>query len=212
MVQHLRPALVLTLVFTLALGLLYPLALTGIAQLAFPQQANGSQVVAGGRVVGSRLIGQSFQSNGYFHGRPSATQAADPKDPSKSIDAPYNAMNSSGSNYGPTSQKLIDRMKADIAASGLATPVPADAVTASASGLDPHISPAFAYAQVDRVAAARHLPAPLVRTLVATHVEGPLLGVLGAPRVNVLALNLALDAAASAATERKPFHGADARR
>lgn len=211
MLQHLRPALVLTLVFTLTLGILYPLAVTGVAQIVFPAQANGERIVVGGKIVGSELIGQFFQSDRYFHSRPSATQAPDPKDASKTIDAPYNASNSSGSNYGPTSQKLIDRMKADIAAGHFAKPVPADAVTASASGLDPHISPAFAYAQVGRVAASRHLPEGAVRDLVATHVEGRLLGILGAPRINVLALNLALDAATPAMNDRKPVDGADAR-
>lgn len=211
MSQHLRPALVLTLVFTLTLGILYPLTVTGVAQIVFPTQANGERIVVDGKIVGSELIGQFFQSERYFHSRPSATQAPDPKDPNKTADAPYNAANSSGSNLGPTSRKLIDRMKADIAAGHFAKPVPADAVTTSASGLDPHISPAFAYAQARRVAAARHLPEGAVRALVATHVQGRLLGILGEPRVNVLALNLALDAADTGLKERKPFDGADAR-
>lgn len=211
MLQHLRPALVLTLVFTLTLGILYPLAVTGVAQIVFPAQANGERIVVGGKIVGSELIGQSFQSDRYFHGRPSATQAPDPKDASKTVDAPYNAANSSGSNYGPTSQKLIDRIKADIAAGGFAKPVPADAVTTSASGLDPHISPAFAYAQAARVAKARHLDEGAVTRLVAAHVEGRLGGILGEPRVNVLALNMALDTEAGATNERKSSDGADAR-
>ena len=195
MLHHLRPAVVMTVGFTALLGLVYPLAITGFAQIAVPRLANGSPVVVDGKVVGSMLIGQSFTSERYFHGRPSATSAPDPNDASKTVDAPYNAANSSGSNLGPTSQKLIDRMKADIEASGLAKPVPADAVTASASGLDPHISPAFAYAQVARVAKARGLDEAKVKALVDTRIEGRLLGVLGEPRVNVLGLNLALDAA-----------------
>ena len=194
MLHHIRPAIVLTAGFTALLGLAYPLAITGLAQVAMPSAANGSPVMVGGKVVGSALIGQNFASERYFHGRPSATSAPDPNDASKTVDAPYNAANSSGSNLGPTSQKLIDRMKADIEASGLAKPVPADAVTASASGLDPDISPAFAYAQVPRVAKARGLDEAAVKALVATRVERRFLGIFGEPRVNVLGLNLALDA------------------
>ncbi len=199
MLTHLRPALVLLILFTVLTGLAYPLALTEFAALALPGQANGSLVMKGGVVVGSRLIGQNFTSDHYFHGRPSATSATDPNDASKTIDAPYNAANSSGSNLGPTSAKLIERVKGDVDAlhkEGIEGPVPADAVTTSGSGLDPDISPAFAEDQVARVAKARNLPDAQVRSLVAKQTEGRLFGILGEPRVNVLALNLALDDAA----------------
>ena len=191
--SHLRPALVLLALFTLLLGIVYPLAVTGIGQVALPAQANGSQVTRSGAVVGSSLVGQSFTSQRYFQGRPSATSAADPADASKTIDAPYNAANSTGSNLGPSSKALLDAVTARAAALGTG-PQPADLVTASASGLDPHISPAGALAQVARVAQARGLTEAQVRALVERHVEGRDLGVLGEPRVNVLALNLALDA------------------
>ena len=196
MLQHLRPALVLTLLFTLLLGLVYPLAMTGIAAVIAPGRAGGSLVTRDGKPVGSALIGQAFTSPRYFHGRPSATSAPDPADPDKTIDAPYNAANSSGSNLGPTSQKLVDRVKADADAFRLDTgakTLPADAVTTSGSGLDPHVSPQTALLQVSRVAAARGLPEDRVRALVTAHVERPFLGFLGAPRVNVLLLNLDLD-------------------
>ncbi len=188
-----RPALVLTLLFTLLLGLAYPLAITGVGQVLMPAQANGSLITRGGVVVGSSLIGQAFVSERYFHGRPSATSAADPADASKTIDAPYNAANSTGSNLGPSSKALLEAVQARAAALGTG-PQPADLVTASASGLDPHVSPAGALAQVRRVARARSLPEAQVRALVERSVEGRELGVLGEPRVNVLALNLALDA------------------
>ncbi len=196
MLQHIRPALVLLFVLTALTGVAYPLAVTGVAQMAFPEQANGSLVQRDGAVVGSALIGQNFTSPRYFHGRPSATSATDPNDATKMVDAPYNAANSSGANLGPTSQKLIDRVKSDAegwrAAAG-AGPIPGDALTTSASGLDPHISPETALAQAASVARARGLPDGRVRALVAEHIERPLLGLLGEPRVNVLGLNLALD-------------------
>ncbi|WP_448662100.1 potassium-transporting ATPase subunit KdpC [Sphingomonas sp. CJ20] len=179
----LRPAIVLTILFAVLLGLAYPAALTGIGQLAFPAQANGSLVRANGQVIGSELIGQAFASPRYFHGRPSAAGKG------------YDATASSGSNLGPTSQVLADRVKADVAAlpHSPATPVPADLVTTSASGLDPHISPEAAFSQVERVAAERRIPVATLRALVERQTEQPLLGFLGEPRVNVLALNRALD-------------------
>ena len=197
MLQHLRPALVLLALFTLLTGLAYPFALLGIAA-ALPGPANGSLVKnADGLVVGSSLIGQNFTKDIYFHSRPSATSATDPNDATKTIDAPYNADNSSGSNLGPTSAKLVDRVKGDIEAlrkgDGLTGPVPADAVTTSGSGLDPDISPAYAKAQVARVAKARNVPEAQVAALVEANTAGRLFGILGEPRVNVLALNLALD-------------------
>lgn len=192
MTQALRPALVLLALFTALTGLAYPLAVTGIAQLAFPTAANGSPVIVGDRVVGSALIGQSFTAERYFHGRPSATTGADPADPAKSVEDPYNAANSTGSNLGPSSAVLAEAVKARVAALG-GGPVPADLVTASASGLDPDISPAAAALQVARVAKARGLPEDEVRALVNRSILGRSFGVLGEPRVNVLALNLALD-------------------
>ena len=196
MLQHLRPALVLLVLFTVLTGLIYPLAVTGIAQIAMPYQANGSLVEKDGVVVGSALIGQWFKSDRYFHPRPSATTDTDPNDSTKTIDAPYNAANSSGSNLGPTSQKLVDRVKGGVAAwQAMAGPgpVPADAVTTSASGLDPHVSPQTASGQVTSVAKARGLPEDRVRALVNAAIEAPFLGLIGEPRVNVLELNLALD-------------------
>jgi len=196
MLQHLRPALVLIVLFSVLTGLVYPLAITGVAQLAMPYLANGSLIEKNGDVVGSALIGQAFKSDRYFHPRPSATTDADPSDATKTIDAPYNATNSSGSNLGPTSQKLVDRVKGGVAAwRGFAGPgpVPADAVTTSASGLDPDISPANALGQVASVAKARGLPEEKVRALVEGKIEGRVLGLIGEPRVNVLQLNLALD-------------------
>lgn len=193
MTTYLRPALVLLALFTVLTGIAYPLAVTGIAQLAFPAAANGSPVAVGGRVVGSALIGQDFASEGYFHGRPSATTVADPGDPAKSIDSPYNGSSSTGSNLGPSSAALADAVAARVAALG-GGPVPADLATASASGLDPDISPAAARFQVARVAQARGLDAEQVRALVARNTMGRTFGLIGEPRVNVLALNLALDA------------------
>jgi K+-transporting ATPase ATPase C chain len=184
------------ILFTVLTGVVYPFAMTGFAALAFPGAANGSLVTKGDVVVGSSLIGQNFTKDIYFHSRPSATSATDPNDATKTIDAPYNADNSSGSNLGPTSAKLVDRVKGDIEAlrkDGLQGPIPADAVTTSGSGLDPDISPLYARAQVARVAKARSLPEAQVATLVDAQTSGRLLGVIGEPRVNVLALNMALD-------------------
>ena len=200
MLNEIRPAIVMLALFTLLTGLVYPLAITGVAQLAAPGRANGSLVPLSGPPVGSALIGQNFSSDKYFHGRPSATSAADPNDASKTIDAPYNAANSSGSNLGPTSQKLIDRVKASVdamRAAGFGGAIPADSVTTSASGLDPHISPVFALAQIASVAKARNLPEDKLRILVESRIENRALGLIGEPRVNVLLLNMALDALSS---------------
>ena len=197
MTQHLRPALVMIAIFTLLTGLAYPLAITAVSQVVFSAAANGSLIVKDGKVVGSTLIGQAFKSDGYFQPRPSATTAADPQDASKTVDAPYNAASSAGSNLGPITQKLLDRVKGDVAslrAGGIGGPIPVDAVTTSASGLDPHISPETALLQISRVAKARGLPEDRVRGLVAANIEGRALGLLGEPRVNVLRLNLALEA------------------
>jgi potassium-transporting ATPase KdpC subunit len=191
--SHLRPALVLTVLFTLLTGLIYPLAITGIGQAVLPAQANGSLISRNGVVIGSELIGQSFSGTRYFHGRPSTTSAADPADASKTVDAPYNAANSTGSNLGPSSKALLEAVEARAKALG-SGPQPADLVTASASGLDPHISPTAALAQVSRVAQARGLAEPRVRAVVEQHIDGRKLGFLGDPYVNVLQLNLALDA------------------
>jgi K+-transporting ATPase ATPase C chain len=195
MLAHLRPAIVLIVLFSILTGLAYPLAITGIAQLLLAGPANGSLESRDGVVVGSSLIGQAFTADGYFHSRPSATSAPDPKDPTKTVDAPYNAANSSGSNLGPTAKKLVDRVKADVEVLGAspAKPVPADAVTTSGSGLDPHISPDFAKLQVGRVADARGMPEARIQALVEGRIEGRFLGIFGEPRVNVLALNLDLD-------------------
>ncbi|ARN82831.1 potassium-transporting ATPase subunit KdpC [Methylocystis bryophila] len=197
MLSQLRASLVMVILFTLLTGLLYPLAITGLAQLALPAKANGSLIVEpDGKVLGSELIGQNFVSERYFHPRPSATTAPDPSDATKTVDAPYNAANSAGSNLGPTSKKLVDRVEAAIEA-GVATgrlwDVPADSVTSSASGLDPHISPAYALIQVSAVAKARGLNESQLRALVEEQIEPRLFGVIGEPRVNVLLLNLALD-------------------
>jgi K+-transporting ATPase ATPase C chain len=196
MLSHLRPAMVMIALFTALTGVIYPLAITGLTQLALPTQANGSLIEREGKVVGSRLIGQNFVSQRYFHGRPSATTGPDPADPSKTIDTPYNASNSMGSNLGPTSKKLVDRVNAAIEAefaAGRIDVVAADAATTSASGLDPHISPQFALAQAPAVAKARNLSEAQVRALVDANTERRLLGVIGEPRVNTLLLNMALD-------------------
>lgn len=199
MLRELRPAIMMLVLLTIITGLIYPLAVTGIAQVLFPRQANGSLVAAAdGKIVGSSLIGQPFGEDRYFHGRPSATVGPDPKDPSKTVDVPYNAANSGGSNLGPTSRALIERVKGSVEslkAQNPGTPVPTDLVTTSGSGLDPHISPEAAYFQVPRVAKARNIPEDQLRQLVGQHIEARTLGFLGEPRVNVLALNMSLDRA-----------------
>ena len=197
MLKEIRPAIVFVVALTIITGLFYPLTITGIAEAVFPHQAEGSLIERDGRVVGSALIGQSFVGDKYFHGRPSATTAPDPKDPAKSIDAPYNAANSGGSNLGPTSKALAERVKGDVdklKAENPSAPIPIDLVTTSASGLDPDISPEAALFQVPRVAKARDLPVDRIRALVNAQVDGRTFGLLGEPRVNVLKLNLALDA------------------
>jgi K+-transporting ATPase ATPase C chain len=199
MLKEIRPALVILIGLTLLTGLAYPLTMTGIAGALFPTQAQGSLIERDGKVVGSSLIGQEFKEDKYFHGRPSVTTAADPNDATKTVPAPYNAANSSGSNLGPTSKALSDRMTEDVAklkAENPSMPLPADLVTSTGSGLDPHISPDAALFQIPRVAKARNLPEDSVRKLVNDNVEGRFAGLLGEPRVNVLALNLALDRAA----------------
>lgn len=196
MLQHFRPALAMLVLLTAITGAIYPLAVTGLAQILFPAQANGSLVLRDGRAVGSALIGQNFASPRYIHGRPSATSAPDPADPEKTIDAPYDAASSGGANLGPTSRRLLDRVRRDADAWRArvgAGAIPGDAVTSSASGLDPDVSPETALAQAAAVARARGLPVQRVQALIAAHVERPLLGFLGAPRVNVLRINLALD-------------------
>jgi K+-transporting ATPase ATPase C chain len=197
MLTHLRPALVMLVLFTALTGLAYPLALTGIASVLFPWQAGGSLIQRDGKIVGSALVGQNFTSPTYFQSRPSATSAPDPSDSSKTVDTPYNAANSGGSNLGPTSKALVDRVKAAAAAkreAGWSGPLPADALTTSASGLDPDISPENALLQAPAVAKARGIDAAKARDLVVAHIEKPWLGFFGEPRVNVLLLNLALDA------------------
>ena len=196
MLQHLRTASVMLLAFTLLTGIVYPLAVTGIAWVMMQDQALGSLVEKGGKVIGSSLVGQSFTSERYFHPRPSATSGADPADAAKTVDAPYNAAASTGSNLGPITKKLLDRVQGSVDAlrtEGVAGPIPVDAVTASSSGLDPDISPETALLQVPRVAKARALPEERLRRLVNGEVQGRALGLLGEPRVNVLRLNLALD-------------------
>ena len=198
MLREIRPAIILLLALTAITGLAYPLAMTAIAGGIFPAQAQGSLIEQDGKVVGSALIGQEFKSDRYFHGRPSATVAPDPNDSTKTVPAPYNAANSGGSNLGPTSKALNDRVKEDVEKLRAENPsqaVPIDLVTTSASGLDPDISPEGALFQVPRVAKARNLPEDRVRQLVTDNTQGRLGGLLGEPRVNVLALNLALDAA-----------------
>jgi K+-transporting ATPase ATPase C chain len=198
MLREIRPAIVLVVALTLITGLVYPLVMTGIAGVIFPYQAQGSLIEKEGKVVGSTLIGQVFADDKYFHGRPSATNAPDPKDPTKTVDAPYNAANSMGSNLGPTNKALIERVKGDVEklkGENSSAAVPIYLVTTSGSGLDPHISPEAAQFQVPRVAKARNMPEDRVRQLVQDHTEGRFLGLLGEPRVNVLALNLALDQA-----------------
>ena len=196
MLREIRPALVMLIALTIITGLIYPLAMTGVAGTLFPSQAEGSLIEKDGKVIGSTLIGQAFAEDKYFHGRPSATTGPDPADATKTTAAPYNASNSMGANLGPTSKALADRLKEDVdkakAENGSAA-VPVDLVTASASGLDPHISPESALFQVPRVAKARNIGEDQLRRLVQEHTEDRLAGLLGEPRVNVLALNLALD-------------------
>jgi len=197
MLREIRPAIVMIVVLTAITGLVYPLAMTGIAQVVFPHQANGSLIEKDKKVIGSELIGQNFTGPGYFHGRPSATTDTDPKDPTKTVPAPYNAANSSGSNAGPTSKALIDRVKEDVAKLQAENPgasVPIDLVTTSASGLDPDISPEAALFQLPQVAKARGIDETDLRRLVQAHTEARLFGLIGEPRVNVLQLNMALDA------------------
>ncbi len=201
MLRNLRPALVLIVLFTALTGLAFPLGFAAVGHALLPFQSGGSLVTRGGKVVGSAVIGQSFTSDKYFATRPSATTDADPKDPSKTVPSPYNAQNSVASNLGPTSKALVDRVTGDAKKIGPG-PVPSDAVTTSASGLDPHITPANAALQVPRVAAARKLPEDQVRSLLAQHTAGRFLGFIGEPRVNVLELNLALDDAGGGAGEQ----------
>ena len=202
MLRQIRPAIMMIVVMTVITGLVYPLGMTGIAQLLFPHQANGSLIEKGDAVIGSELIGQNFADDKYFHGRPSATTEPDPNDPTKTVPVPYAADNSAGSNLGPTSQVLIDRVKDNaekLKAENPSTPIPVDLVTTSGSGLDPDITPAAAEFQVPRVAKARNLSPDKVRALVAETTQDRFLGILGEKRVNVLKLNLALDALASSA-------------
>jgi potassium-transporting ATPase KdpC subunit len=200
MLKEIRPAIVLVVALTVITGLVYPFVMTGVAGMIFPYQAQGSLVERDGKVIGSTLIGQEFTSDRYFHGRPSATVAPDPNDSSKTVPAPYNAANSGGSNLGPTNKALIERVQGDVdklKQENPSAPVPIDLVTTTASGLDPDISPAAALFQVPRVAKARNMPEDRVRQLVNERIEGRTLGFLGEPRVNVLALNIALDRAAA---------------
>src|SRR6202047_4683960 len=200
MLKEIRPAIILLVALTLITGLAYPLAMTEIAGVFLPNQAQGSLIEKDGKVVGSVLIGQEFKDDKYFHGRLSATTAPDPADSTKAVPAPYNAANSGGSNLGPTSKALNDRVKEDVdrlKAENPSMPVPIDLVTTSGSGLDPDISPEGALFQVPRIAKARNMPEDRVRELVTANTKGRIAGLLGEPRVNVLALNLALDAAAA---------------
>src|SRR5246127_1059242 len=197
MLKEIRPSILILVLLTLITGLAYPLAMTAIAGAIFPKQAQGSLIERDGKVVGSALIGQEFKEDRYFHGRPSATTAPDPNDSTKTVPAPYNAANSGGSNLGPTSKALADRVKEDVEklkAENPSQPVPVDLVTTSASGLDPDITPAAALFQVPRVAKARSLPEDQVRQLVTDHIDGRFLGMIGETHVNVLKLNVALDA------------------
>jgi K+-transporting ATPase ATPase C chain len=200
MLREMRPAIILLLLLTLITGLAYPLAMTAIAGAIFPKPAQGSLVEKDGKVVGSALIGQEFKDDKYFHGRPSATLTPDPADATKTVSAPYNAANSGGSNLGPTSKALNDRVKEDVEKLKAENPgaaVPVDLVTTSGSGLDPDISPEAALFQVPRVAKVRNMSEDRVKQLVTANTNGRFAGLLGEPRVNVLALNLALDGASN---------------
>jgi potassium-transporting ATPase KdpC subunit len=200
MLKEIRPAIVFVVALTIITGLIYPFVMTGVAGVIFPYQAQGSMIERDGKVVGSALIGQEFTGDGYFHGRPSATVAPDPNDSTKTVPAPYNAANSGGSNLGPTNKALIERVQGDVdklKQENASADVPIDLVTTTGGGLDPHISPAAALFQVPRVAKARNMLEDRMRQLVEEHIEGRTLGFLGEPRVNVLALNLALDRAGS---------------
>jgi K+-transporting ATPase ATPase C chain len=197
MLREIRPAIILLPLLTAITGLAYPLAMTAIAGVVFPKQAQGSLIEKDGKVIGSALIGQEFREDKYFHGRPSATVTPDPADATKTVPAPYNAANSGGSNLGPTSKALNDRVKEDVEklkAENPKAPVPVDLVTTSASGLDPDISLEAALFQVPRIARARNVPEEIVQKLIIENTKGRFAGLLGEPRVNVLALNLALDA------------------
>ena len=208
MMSHIRPALVLIIAFSALLGLAYPLAVTGLAKAVFPAQANGSLIERRGVVVGSTLIGQAFAAPRYFWSRPSATVTADPNDATKTVASPYNAAGSSGANLGPTSKALMERLATDAATYRQGTAaVPTALVTASGSGLDPHITPEAALYQIPRVAAARGMPEAALRSLVRQHVEGRMLGLIGEPRVNVFVLNLALDAMAQPAAPSRNDRG-----
>ncbi len=207
MLKQIRPAIVMIAAFTLITGLAYPLAMTGIAQVAFPHEANGSLIERNGKAIGSELIGQNFADDRYFHGRPSATTDTDPNDATKTVPAPYNAGNSGGSNAGPSSKALMDRVADDVKKLKAENPgalVPADLVTTSASGLDPDISPAAALFQIPRIAKARRVSKDRLKQLVEENTAGRTWGILGEPRVNVLQLNLSLDARFPAAANRKP--------
>ena len=202
MLKEIRPAIVMIVAMTIITGLIYPLGMTGIAQLVFPHQANGSLIEKDGKIIGSQLIGQNFTDDKYFHGRPSATTEPDPKDATKTVPVPYAADNSSGSNAGPTSKALIDRVTEDagkLHAENPSMPAPVDLVTTSASGLDPDVTPAGALFQVPRIAKARSMSEEQVRRLVADNTQERFLGIIGEPRVNVLKLNMALDAMQSPA-------------
>ncbi len=206
MTKHLLPAIMLTILMTVVTGLAYPLAMTGLAGFLFPHQAKGSLIERDGEIIGSELIGQNFAAEGYFHGRPSATTDTDPNDPTKTVPAPYNASNSGGSNLGPTSKALVERVKGDsdlLAASNPSAKVPVDLVTTSASGLDPDITPAAALFQVPRVAKSRGISEVQLRRVVAENTAGRVLGILGEPHVNVLKLNLAIDKAFPAQERRE---------
>ena len=197
MLRQIRPAIMLIVLMTVLTGLAYPLFVTGLAGMLFPHQAAGSLIERDGKVIGSELIGQNFTGDQYFHGRPSATTDTDPNDSTKTVPAPYNAGNSGGSNAGPTTKALVERVKGDVDTlkkDDPNAPVPVDLVTTSGSGLDPDITPAAAEVQVPRVAKARSIPADQVRALVAQATQDRVFGIFGEPRVNVLKLNLALDA------------------